>query len=234
MVMNGKEHQGVSAQYIDLIECNPSAKPARKMDAHNQDSSHLNEEESVSNGHRPSEQDTAEVVPEDFSQQSDKSKHGIMDEEERSPQDSMNSQICVNEESCASTTQKFNCSNETLSPDSIISSHHICRDASERSFRTESDPSTNWKMDDDFDDMSVASGHSYATYDTNTTSESVQDIISRLQSETDRRRRRLLRRRQIRGYGNRKSTDKLQKYNTSSSSFVDPKLGLTVEIKERL
>lgn len=97
---------------------------------------------------------------------------------------------------------------------------------------SESPPVSTWSMDDDFDDMSVASGHSYATYDTNATSESVQDIITRLQSETDRRRRRLLRRRQMRHYENRRSGDRLQKYNSRSSVYVDPKVGITVEIKE--
>ena len=100
-----------------------------------------------------------------------------------------------------------------------------------------------WKSDsclmpswnDEGDDFSVASGNSYGTYDTTATSESVQDIISRLQSETDRRRRRLLRRRnaRMRGgpYDNKyDKCDKLKKY--ASSSQIDPKLGMTVEIKE--
>jgi hypothetical protein len=119
-----------------------------------------------------------------------------------------------------------------------LSRQDMGRDIRDRdsTLKTESpseNPSVNtWSMDDDFDDMSVASGHSYATYDTNATSESVQDIITRLQSETDRRRRRLLRRRQMRNYQNRKNSDRLQKYNSRPSSYVDPKLGITVEIKE--
>ena len=93
---------------------------------------------------------------------------------------------------------------------------------------------TTWKsdsylmtFDNDDDDISIASGYSIATYDTNATSESVQDIISRLQSETDRRRRRLMRRR-----SSRRNGDKLQKYASARSAKVDPKLGITVEIKE--
>ncbi len=89
-----------------------------------------------------------------------------------------------------------------------------------------------WRSEDDHiaDDMSVASGYTYASYDTTATSESVQDIISRLQSETDRRRRRLLRRR-----SSRRTNDKLQKYAEMRSPRAensDPKLGITVEIKE--
>jgi len=80
---------------------------------------------------------------------------------------------------------------------------------------------------DDGDDGSMISGYSYAT--TDTSESSVQDIITRLQSETDRRRRRLIRRRSMRGSsrsgGNK---DRLKKY----SRPVDPKLGITVEIKE--
>ena len=85
--------------------------------------------------------------------------------------------------------------------------------------------------DDDVDDMSLASGYSYSTYDTTATSESVQDIISRLQSETDRRRRRLRRRRARRSQEG-KNSDMLQKYNTSASAPIDPKLGIMVDIKE--
>lgn len=76
------------------------------------------------------------------------------------------------------------------------------------------------------DDDSLASGYSYATYASDATSESVQDIISRLQSETDRRRRRLVRRRSARLSGGRKN--KLEKYVRP----LDPKLGITVEIQE--
>lgn len=78
---------------------------------------------------------------------------------------------------------------------------------------------------DDGDDASIMSGYSYAT--TDTSESSVQDIISRLQSETDRRRRRLIRRRSMRGSRN-SAKDRLKKY----SRPVDPKLGITVEIKE--
>ena len=88
-----------------------------------------------------------------------------------------------------------------------------------------------WRDEDDAaDDMSVASGYSYASYDTTATSESVQDIISRLRSETDRRRRRLVRRR-----SSRRTGDKLQKYiekRAPRPDLTDPKLGITVEIKE--
>jgi len=76
------------------------------------------------------------------------------------------------------------------------------------------------------DDDSLASGYSYATYASDATSESVQDIISRLQSETDRRRRRLVRRRSARLSGGKKN--KLEKYGRP----LDPKLGITVEIPE--
>jgi|EP00979_Chaetoceros_neogracilis_P012189 hypothetical protein len=97
-----------------------------------------------------------------------------------------------------------------------------------------------WKSDscllrdnygDEADDMSVASGYSYSTYDTTASSESVQDIISRLQSETERRRRRLMRRRAKRNQEG-KSSDMLQKYSTQTSAPIDPKLGIMVEIKE--
>eukprot|EP00558_Chaetoceros_sp_UNC1202_P012285 CAMPEP_0197238998 /NCGR_PEP_ID=MMETSP1429-20130617/5495_1 /TAXON_ID=49237 /ORGANISM="Chaetoceros sp., Strain UNC1202" /LENGTH=153 /DNA_ID=CAMNT_0042698301 /DNA_START=57 /DNA_END=518 /DNA_ORIENTATION=- len=81
-----------------------------------------------------------------------------------------------------------------------------------------------WRNDDDgYDDMSVASGYSYATYDTTATTDSVQDIISRLQSETDRRRRRLVRRRSSK----RNGIASREKY-----SKTDPKLGISVEIRE--
>lgn len=99
--------------------------------------------------------------------------------------------------------------------------------------RPNRDLSQSWhheKDDDENDNMSCGSGYSYSTFNTTASSESVQDIISRLQSETDRRRRRLMRRRSRREMtegGN--STDVLKKYNTSSS---DPKLGFMVEIKE--
>eukprot|EP01083_Nonionella_stella_P091767 256628_1 len=75
------------------------------------------------------------------------------------------------------------------------------------------------------DDDSMASGYSYATSASDATSESVQDIISRLQSETDRRRRRLVRRRSARLSGRK---NRLEKYGRP----LDPKLGITVEIQE--
>lgn len=106
----------------------------------------------------------------------------------------------------------------TVSPD---------RSLNEASWKSEPYLNTSWRDEDAADDMSVASGYSYASYDTTATSESVQDIISRLQSETDRRRRRLLRRR-----SSRRTGDALQKYSKSKSQRADPKLGFTVEIKE--
>jgi hypothetical protein len=71
---------------------------------------------------------------------------------------------------------------------------------------------------EDQDDASVYS------YGTNGTSESsVYDIISRLHSETQRRRRRLIKRRSGR-------EDSLQKYMSRASS--DPMLGITLDISK--
>ena len=75
---------------------------------------------------------------------------------------------------------------------------------------------TNLVDPEDQDDASVY------TYGTSGTSESsVHDIISRLHSETERRRKRLLKRRSGR-------KDSLQKYMSRASS--DPVLGMTLDI----
>ncbi len=75
----------------------------------------------------------------------------------------------------------------------------------------------------DDDEYSVASTYTYGTVDTTATSESVHSIISRLQSETDRRRRRLMRRRSARGV---KVTQK------KTVKQADPLSGITVEVRE--
>lgn len=78
----------------------------------------------------------------------------------------------------------------------------------------------------DWDDTaSVSSFRSYATCDTAATSESVQSIIQRLNSETDRRRRRLRKRRSMRGGESRRHRPELQE-------SVSPR-GFTVEVVER-
>lgn len=77
--------------------------------------------------------------------------------------------------------------------------------------------------DDDDDNYSVTSTYTYGTVDTTATSESVHSIISRLQSETERRRRRLLRRRCARGQSSAKSRPVKPE---------DPLKGITVEIRE--
>jgi hypothetical protein len=112
----------------------------------------------------------------------------------------------------------------------VVSPDRPNRDLSQHTWKSDSCLMHHEKDDDENDNMSCGSGYSYSTFNTTASSESVQDIISRLQSETDRRRRRLMRRRSRREMtegGN--STDVLKKYNTSSS---DPKLGFMVEIKE--
>ncbi len=82
------------------------------------------------------------------------------------------------------------------------------------------------------DDISVFSGYSYAsTATTGTTDSSVHDIISRLQSETDRRRRRLLRRRSSRAT-NAKLKNYIQRSKPRPENPGDCKVGITVEIKE--
>ncbi len=77
--------------------------------------------------------------------------------------------------------------------------------------------------EDDDDNYSVTSTYTYGTVDTTATSESVHSIISRLQSETDRRRRRLMRRRSARGQSSAKS---------KPVKPEDPIKGITVEIRE--
>mmetsp|Transcript_9526 Transcript_9526/g.6660 ORF Transcript_9526/g.6660 Transcript_9526/m.6660 type:complete len:83 (+) Transcript_9526:52-300(+) len=75
----------------------------------------------------------------------------------------------------------------------------------------------------DDDEYSVVSTYTYGTVDTTATSESVHSIISRLQSETDRRRRRLMRRRKARGEVVSQPKPVKQ---------ADPLRGITVEIRE--
>jgi len=78
----------------------------------------------------------------------------------------------------------------------------------------------------DWDDtVSVSSNRSYATCDTAATSESVQSIIQRLNSETDRRRRRLRRRRSMRNGESRHHEREVQEP-------ASPR-GFTVEVMER-
>lgn len=76
---------------------------------------------------------------------------------------------------------------------------------------------------EDDDSYSVTSAYTYNTVETNATTESVQSIISRLQSETDRRRRRLMRRRYARGGKN---------HRLKQSKPEDVLHGITVEIRE--
>lgn len=76
--------------------------------------------------------------------------------------------------------------------------------------------------EDDDDNYSVASTYTYNTVDTSATNESVQSIISRLQSETDRRRRRIMRRRCAR----------TGKRPMKPMKPEDPLRGITVEIRE--
>mmetsp|Transcript_2249 Transcript_2249/g.3438 ORF Transcript_2249/g.3438 Transcript_2249/m.3438 type:complete len:218 (+) Transcript_2249:92-745(+) len=129
---------------------------------------------------------------------------------------------------CASLTSSASLSTRSLPV--LVSPDRPDRDLSQASWKSDSCLMHHENYDDEIDDMSCASGHSYSSFCTTASSESVQDIISRLQSETDRRRRRLMRRRSRRGESTGvKSTDVLQKYNTSLS---DPKLGIMVEIKE--
>ena len=75
----------------------------------------------------------------------------------------------------------------------------------------------------DWDDTSSVSR--YATCDTAATSESAQSIIQRLNSEIDRRRRRLRKRRSMRGGESRRHGPELQE-------SVSPR-GFTVEVVER-
>lgn len=80
----------------------------------------------------------------------------------------------------------------------------------------------------EWDDMSYNSTYSHqSTYSQSTTasSESVHSIIERLHSETDRRRRRLMRRRAARGMSARKNS-------LPSLSEKDPLKGITVEVRE--
>ena len=76
---------------------------------------------------------------------------------------------------------------------------------------------------DDDDSYSVTSAYTYNTVATNATTESVQSIISRLQSETDRRRRRLMRRRYAR------SGNKVQAKQVKPKDLLN---GITVEVRE--
>ena len=79
------------------------------------------------------------------------------------------------------------------------------------------------KKEDDDDNYSVSSAYTYGTVDTTASSESVHSIISRLQSETDRRRRRLMRRKYARAGRSLNSIEK--------PKSEDPLNGLTVEIR---
>ena len=81
--------------------------------------------------------------------------------------------------------------------------------------------SNEWGYDDD--NYSVSSAYTYGTVDTTASSESVHSIISRLQSETDRRRRRLMRRKYARAGRSLNSIEK--------PKSEDPLNGLTVEIR---
>lgn len=155
-----------------------------------------------------------------------------MDDEERSPHNSLIHQDSDNQDSLVSIASPGYSRQDFPETFSNAMSQNFRDSISTTESQIDRSSVNMWNMYDDFDDMSVASGHSFSTYDTNATSESVQDIITRLQSETDRRRRRLLRHRQMRSFENRKSSDRLQKYNSRSSVYADPKLGITVEIKE--
>lgn len=152
----------------------------------------------------------------------DERKDGVVsDEDRKSPETTLN----PSDKSTASVT---------LASSAVVSTRSVPVVSPDRQSLMEeplwkSEPCVlNGVYDDEVDDMSLASGYSY---DTTATSESVQDIISRLQSETDRRRRRLMRRRSRRIKG-ANGSDRLQKYNSGSFNPTDPKLGITVEIKE--
>lgn len=154
----------------------------------------------------------------------DERKHGVVSDEEdrKSPETTLNP-------SDRSTTSATLASSAVVSTRSVPIVSPDRRSSMEEPLWKSESCVLNGVYDDEVDDMSLASGYSY---DTTATSESVQDIISRLQSETDRRRRRLMRRRSRRIGGN-KGSDRLQKYNNSGSfNPTDPKLGITVEIKE--
>jgi len=81
-----------------------------------------------------------------------------------------------------------------------------------------------WRQTEWDDVASVSSGHTFQSYASDATSESVQSIIQRLQSETDRRRRRLMRRRSMRSGNGR-----FIPHNQQPSS---PR-GFTVEVVQR-
>ena len=81
----------------------------------------------------------------------------------------------------------------------------------------------------EWDDMSYNSTYSQST---TASSESVHSIIERLHSETDRRRRRLMRRRSARGLRNRAVGGTSSLNSLPSLSEKDPLKGLTVEIRE--
>jgi len=88
-------------------------------------------------------------------------------------------------------------------------------------------PESSWRQQSgDWDDtVSISSNRSYATCDTAATSESVQSIIQRLNSETDRRRRRLRRRRSMRNGESRH-------HEREVKEPVSPR-GFTVEVERR-
>lgn len=152
----------------------------------------------------------------------DERKHGVVSNEDRkSPETTLN----PSDQSTASATLA---SSAVVSTKSVPVVSPDRRSSMEEPLWKSESCVLNGVYDDEVDDMSLASGYSY---DTTATSESVQDIISRLQSETDRRRRRLMRRRSRR-IGGTKGSDRLQKYNSGSFNPTDPKLGITVEIKE--